>query len=125
MKGRSGRPTDYTDELLNKAHEYLAHCPDVVHTVVGLCLYIGIAKSTCYRWIEEGNETFKDIVDEVSELQEQKLVSGGLKNEYNASITKLMLTKHGYTDKVETDITTKGQSVNTWVVNPVTTNKNG
>ena len=119
------RPTDYTQELLDRADDYLNNCPDVVHTVVGLCLHIGIAKSTCYRWIEEGNEEFKDIVDEVIEKQEKKLIGGGLTNEYNASITKLMLTKHGYNDKVDTDITTKGQSVNTWTINPVTTNKDG
>ena len=119
------RPTDYTEELLKNAYDYLDNCPDVVHTVVGLCLHIGIAKSTCYRWIEEGNTEFKDIVDTVSSLQEQKLVTNGLTNEFNASITKLMLTKHGYTDKVETDITTKGQSINTWTINPVTTDKNG
>jgi hypothetical protein len=34
-----------------------------------------------------------------------------------------MLTKHGYTDKVETDITTKGKQINTWTITPVTTNK--
>lgn len=119
------RPTDYTQELLDKANDYLNNCPDALHTVVGLCLHIGIAKSTCYRWIEEGNDTFKDIVDTVSEYQERKLVINGLTNEFNASITKLMLTKHGYTDKVETDVTSKGQQLNTWSVVPVTTNKDG
>lgn len=119
------RPTDYTEELLQKAEEYINSCPDVVPSVVGLCLHIGIAKSTCYRWIEEGNDEFKDIVDTVSSQQEQKLVTNGLTNEFNASITKLMLTKHGYTDKTETDVTTKGKSINTWTVNPVTTDKNG
>ena len=119
------RPTDYTPELLEKAQDYIDECPDVVHSVVGLCLHIGIAKSTCYRWIEEGNEVFKDIVDNVSALQEKKLVSNGLTNDFNASITKLMLTKHGYTDKVETDITTKGKQINTWNVLPVTNNKDG
>lgn len=119
------RPTDYTSELLDRAEDYLENCPDVVHTVVGLCLHIGIAKSTCYRWIEEGKLEFKDIVDTVADLQEKKLVTNGLTNEFNASITKLLLTKHGYTDKVETDITTKGKSINTWTINPVTTDKNG
>ncbi len=118
-----GRPTDYNDELLQNAQDYIDNCPDVVHSVVGLCLHIGIAKSTCYRWIEEGNAQFKDIVDTVSALQEQKLVCNGLTNDFNASITKLMLTKHGYTDKVETDVTTGGKALNTWVINPVTTNK--
>ena len=96
-----GRPSDYTEELLAKANEYINDCPDVVHTVVGLCLYIGIAKSTAYRWAEEDNEEFKDILDYVNSLQEKKLISNGLTNEFNSAITKMMLTKHGYTDKVE------------------------
>jgi len=119
------RPTDYTQELLDKADDYIENCPDTVPTVVGLCLHIGIAKSTAYRWVEEGNEEFKDILDIVSSKQERQLISGGLTNEFNSAITKMMLTKHGYTDKTETDITSKGQQLNTWVVSPVTTNKNG
>ena len=95
------RPTDYTEELLVKANKYIDECPDVVHTVVGLCLFIGIAKSTAYRWAEEDNKEFKDILDYVNALQEKKLVSNGLTNAFNSAITKMMLTKHGYSDKVE------------------------
>ncbi len=109
------RPTDYTDELLDKAKDYLLNCPDVVHTVVGLCLHIGIAKSTCYRWIEEEKLEFKDIVDTVADLQERKLLSNGLTNEFNASITKLLLTKHGYTDKVENTNTNIEMSHEEWL----------
>jgi hypothetical protein len=58
-----------------------------------------------------------------SAKQERQLISGGLTNEFNSAITKMMLTKHGYTDKTETDITTKGKQINTWVINPVTTSK--
>jgi hypothetical protein len=37
--------------------------------------------------------------------QEKMLANGGILNEYNASITKLLLTKHGYSEKTETAIT--------------------
>ena len=119
------RPTDYTEELIKKALDYIESCPDVVPSVVGLCLHVGIGKTTAYRWIEEGKEEFRDILDFVNNKQEQRLLSGGLTNEFNSAITKMMLTKHGYTDKTETDITTKGKSINTWTVNPVTTSKDG
>lgn len=95
------RPTKHTEELMNKAKEYTEDCPDVVPTVVGLCLYIGIAKATAYRWAAEENEGFKDILDFVGEQQEKKLIISGLTNEFNSAITKMMLTKHGYADKVE------------------------
>ncbi|WP_372857639.1 terminase small subunit [Pseudoalteromonas sp.] len=119
----AGRPTDYKDELLTTAKEYIDSCPDIVPSVVGLCLHIGIAKSTAYRWADEGKEEFKDILELVNNQQERRLLSGGLTNDFNSAITKMMLTKHGYTDKTETDITTKGKTINTWTITPVTTNK--
>jgi hypothetical protein len=117
------RPTSYTVDILAKAEDYIENCPDIIPTVVGLCLHIGIAKSTAYDWAIDENKEFSDILAYVGELQEKKLIVGGLTNEFNSAITKMMLTKHGYTDKTETDITTKGKSINTWTVNPVTTSK--
>jgi hypothetical protein len=122
---RVGRPTDYTEELLSKAHGYMDDCPDIVPTIVGLCLHTGIAKATAYRWAEEGNEVFKDILSTVNEMQERKLITSGLTNEFNSAITKMMLTKHGYSDKQEVDHTSRGKSLNTWVINPVTTSRDG
>jgi len=119
------RPTKHTQELMDKAKDYTEDCPDIVPTVVGLCLHIGIAKATAYRWAAEENEAFKDILDFVGEQQERKLITSGLTNEFNSAITKMMLTKHGYADKVDSDITTGGKPVNNWTVTPVTTNKGG
>ena len=42
------------------------------------------------------------------------LIAKGLKGEFNASITKLMLTKHGYTDKQ--DVTTGGKELPTPII---------
>lgn len=122
----AGRPTDYTDDMLKLAREYIDDCPDKVPMVVGLCKYISRAKSTVYRWAkEEGKEEFKDILEEIEENQHIELINGGLDNIFNSAITKMMLTKHGYSDKVEQDITSGGKPINSWVVNPVTTDKNG
>jgi hypothetical protein len=123
MTKRIGRPTLLTDELISKAYDYIESCPDVVPSVVGLCVYIGVAKTTIYRWIEENCVEFKDILGAISELQELKLISGGLGGEFNSTITKMMMTKHGYSDKLETDVTSNGKTLNNWSVNPVTTSK--
>jgi hypothetical protein len=40
--------------------------------------------------------------------QERELLNGSLKGDYNATISKLMLTKHGYSDKVESEISGPG-----------------
>jgi hypothetical protein len=125
MANRVGRPTLLTDELISKAYRYIEECPDIVPSVVGLCVCIGVAKTTIYRWIEEDCLEFKDILGAISELQELKLITGGLTSEFNPTITKMMMTKHGYSDKLETDVTSNGKTLNNWSVNPVTTSKDG
>ena len=102
---KAGRPTNYTEDLLELAESYLISNSDAVPTVVGLCLFIGIAKATAYRWADEGKARFKDILDEVMENQEHQLVNKGLMNEINPVITKMMMAKHGYHDAVKSDIT--------------------
>jgi hypothetical protein len=125
MANPVGRPTLKTDDLVSKAYQYVNECPDIVPSVVGLCVHIGVAKTTIYRWIEEDCLEFKDILGAISELQELKLITGGLSSEFNSTITKMMMTKHGYSDKLETDVTSNGKTLNNWSVNPVTTSKDG
>ena len=47
----------------------------------------------------------------MEETQERSLVRGGLEGKYNPAITKMMLTKHGYSDKVEQDLTSSDGSM--------------
>lgn len=103
--GKPGRPTKYCDALLEAAEAYLENyeaAGDLVPSVVGLALAIGIDKSTCYEWAKhEDKARFSDILTRVEAIQEQQLLRGGLGNEFNPAITKMMLTKHGYSDKIE------------------------
>lgn len=111
----AGRPTEYTEQILDLAEEYLAtyeELGEVVPTIVGLCRHIGRARSTVYDWAEHKDKPeFSDIVTRVSELQELVLVNGGLRNELNPQITKTMMARHGYSDKQEIDHTTKGDKM--------------
>ena len=99
------RPSKYTPEMLARAREYIEvyeKLDEVMPSIAGLSVYLKIARETIYAWsAEEGKGEFSDIVTELLSKQELKLSNGGLKGELNASITKLMLTKHGYSDKVE------------------------
>lgn len=101
------RPSKWSEELEALALDYIDNWDktgkDVVPSVVGLCAYINVAKSTIYKWADENKGNFSDIVSQINESQEQFLVGGGLKGDYNASIAKLMLIKHGYHDKVVQD----------------------
>lgn len=101
------RPTDYNEELLEKAKRYLLsidkdskQCP----TVEGLAKYIGISRQTVYVWAEEKPE-FSDILQEVQEAQAEMLIQNGLTNQYNSTMAKMMLSKHGYVEKTEREDT--------------------
>ena len=103
----AGRPTKLTPELMAKAKEYVEGgflAKELVPTIAGLTLHIDVRRSTVYEWAKS-NEQFSDIVDKVMVFQEQELIRGSLGGALNASIAKLLLTKHGYSDKQETALT--------------------
>ena len=105
MKNPGGRPKELNDAIIKKAEEYVNGgyaADELVPTIVGLALYIDKRRQTIYEWAKE-NPKFSDIVGKVLEKQERGLLKGGLQGDYNASISKLMLTKHGYSDKVESE----------------------
>jgi DNA-binding phage protein len=112
------RPTDYNPEILASALNYLENFKelgDVVPTVAGMACEIGISRETIYAWAkDETKPEFSDILMRVMEKQERNLVNGGLAGGFNPAVTKMMLTKHGYSDKseVEQSVTVhEGQSL--------------
>ena len=99
------RPTKYTPELLEAAREYLVSYAEHEHafpSAVGLADVLEISESTLYAWAkEEGKEEFSDILDAVSRKQQLVAWNKGLKGEYNANLVKLLLGKHGFSEKVD------------------------
>ena len=68
----------------------------------GLARVIGISRQTIYSWSEEaGKKPFSDILEQIQEEQMRVLVNKGLSGEFNSNITKLVLGKHGLSDKKE------------------------
>lgn len=63
-----------------------------------------------YDWGNRSSE-FMHILDGIAVTQENILVNNGLTGAFNAPVTKMMLTKHGYSDKIEQDVTSNGQTV--------------
>ncbi|HEY3385795.1 MAG TPA: terminase small subunit [Saprospiraceae bacterium] len=138
----AGRPTDYSDDIIVKANEYLNSCKDDLENVVsqesdkytmykqvlkvklpsieGLALYIGIHRSTVYDWQKKYIE-FSDIIERLLQQQAEALVNNGLSGNYNPTIAKVLLTKHGYTDKQEIDQKTEhsGSIDITWQEPPI------
>lgn len=100
------RPTNYTPEIIAKANEYkniLRPTDDeVIPSIEGLALYIDIARSTIYDWIsQEDKQEFSDIVSKILEDQAKTLINKGLTGKFNQSITKVMMSKHGYREGIE------------------------
>lgn len=110
-----GRPSGLTPELIEKAKDYLldgySDFGNIVPSVAGLGCYLGIGRSTIYEYKALSKE-FADTLDAILMKQEMLLINGGLNQTFSGTITKLMLANHGYSEKVETDITTNGESIN-------------
>jgi len=111
----TGRPRTYKPDMVEKARRYIANHEDFddpVPTVAGLACVLGVVRDTCYQWAkDEDKPEFSDILSELAQKQERCLVRGGLMSEYNSAIAKMMLTKHGYSDRVDSDVTTNGKDM--------------
>mgnify|MGYP003423733476 FL=1 len=133
-KHPGGRPTDYSEEMLVKAREYIDYCQDIeieddleiqghggalkrknksvvrLPTKGGLARHLGVSRDTLYEW-SNVHEKFSDIMEELGAEQEDRLINNGLSGDYNPTIAKVLLTKHGYHEKQEIDHTTKGEKI--------------
>lgn len=119
-----GRPLEYNENILVKAKEYLASCIDEDKQVVkqvntekgyemydnklvvkvptkgGLAVHLGVARETLYAWAEKYPE-FSDIMEQLGAIQEERLINNGLSGDYNPTIAKVLLTKHGYREGID------------------------
>lgn len=105
------RPTKYNKEMLKKAEEYLVSCVDTYNpatkkvevnfpTGEGLALHLEVSRSTLYEWSDKHDE-FSDILEAINQQQVKRLIEKGLSGDYNSTIAKLVLAKHGYSEKQE------------------------
>jgi hypothetical protein len=96
-----GRPVEWSEDIEAQAYDYIENydlAGDTIPSVVGLCRVINRARSTVYKWAEEPDKRFSDILRKIHEFQEHALINKGLNGDFNSTITKLILTKHGYSD---------------------------
>jgi len=107
-KHPGGAPSTYDQDLIDKAEDYLENFNDyeqLVPTIAGLALHIGKSRETVYEWSKKDDRPeFSDILCQLMAKQEILLVNKGLSGEFNSAIDKMMLTKHGYSDKQEVDV---------------------
>ena len=100
-------PSKYTEDRLQKARDYIESIPvgAVVHSRVGMARAMGVHETTLQEWKKEADKPeISLLLQEVVDMQHDELLNNGLSGAYNSTITKLMLTKHGYHDKSESDV---------------------
>lgn len=105
-----GRPTTYSEQVVQQARDYIENYDKEPHnhafpSVVGLCSAINRPKSTIYDWSKDPSKEFSDILATIHEKQELVTFNKAMTGEYNATIAKLLLGKHGYHDKQDTNTT--------------------
>jgi hypothetical protein len=96
-----GRPKTLTGEVKQHAQDYIDNFDSYGHaipSVVGLCSVINRSRQTLYNWANTDDD-FLDILEAINERQELVTLNKSITGEYNATIAKLLLGKHGYSDK--------------------------
>ena len=106
-----GRPTLYTDELNQAAKDYVdGGWEEEDHpfpSIVGMAVVLNVAKSTLYTWAEDERGEVSDTLDKCQDFQEVKVLHGSIRNEFNPTISKLVLANFGYHDKQDNTLSGK------------------
>lgn len=110
-----GAPTKLTPELVERAEQYVIDGftdeGEMVPSIAGLACYLGISKNSVYKYGELDSD-FLNTLEAIEVKQEKLLVNNGLAGKYNSTITKLMMSNHGYKESNKTELTGKdGQAL--------------
>jgi hypothetical protein len=114
------RPTDYKEEYIKAADEYLSSQQDYfdedlkkiqvqLPTIEGFAGYLDVNKTTLYEW-EKIHPEFSNALTKIRVEQQKRLLNKGLSGDYNSTIAKLILSSnHGMAERTQADITTGGE----------------
>lgn len=105
----------YTNKDLKDALYYYENYEllgDVIPQIAGLAIHLGRCVNTIKNWSKvKGNEAFLTVVEKIDTNQERCLINGSLKGNLNPTISKLILSNHGYNDKQEIEQTTTHKGI--------------
>ena len=100
-----GRKSHFNDEMIEKAEDYInggyKELNTVIPSIIGLSEWLGVGKSTLYDWNKKKDHPISDILERCLNRQHEILITNGLTGDFNSNITKLVLGKHGYSDRSE------------------------
>lgn len=111
----AGRPTKYTPELIEDARAYVDGgwevAGDKVPSIAGMACELGVSRESLRLWAADETKEFFGILEQLDAKQERALLAGGLSGDFSGPISKLMLHRHGYSDKIEQDHTSRDGSM--------------
>lgn len=123
-----GRESKYTEYILKAARAYVESREDEyendlsalskkgteifkrrlisrIPSIERMAYTLNINKETFYEW-EKIYPEFSDVMKDLRDKQAAMLIENGLSGVYNSTISKLILTKHGYRDSIESTVRT-------------------
>lgn len=121
---KAGRKSLYTPDVQDTADAYVSggfeEYGDMVPSIAGLSSALKVNRNTLYDWAKV-HDQFKDTMEDLKSAQERLALNGGLGNKMNATIVKLLLANHGYSDKQGIEHTGAGGGPiqTAWIVQPV------
>lgn len=133
---KTGRPSPFGPKILTSSREYIESCKDgyfpqlveehmpikkggksrkifkmvyrvQLPSIEGLSVHLGVSRDTIYEW-ERLYPVFSDILDDLRAKQGLALINNSLSGNYSSPIAKVLLSKHGYVEKTETETKLKG-----------------
>lgn len=107
-----GRKTQLTPELIETTRAFVddgwRDQPNKAFpSLQGLALHLGVHTTTVHMWrrLNPAEQPltvdFADLCERLLQIQHEICIGEAMLNRYNANIAKLLLGKHGYTDKQE------------------------
>ena len=119
MTHAGGRPTAYSEEMITKTKEYIATTSNLP-TIQELATILRVNQDTLFEWAKHYKE-FSESLSELKSVQATELINKGLRNQYNSTIAKLILSaNHGMREK--SDITTNDKDLPTPILPGIKTN---
>ena len=98
------RPTEYSDELLERAEFYIdegyKEQGDAIPSIVGMSRYVERSRRSLYNYGTDHPE-FLHTLERCNDEQLRVTMNGGINGEFNATIAKLVMANHGFSDKVD------------------------
>jgi hypothetical protein len=101
-----GRPTKYDKAMVKHVVDYAnggyIACGDAIPSRAGIACEMQVSLNSLKNWEREYPE-FLSALAHLDAMQHRVTLSGGISNAMNATICKLVLANHGYSDKVQQD----------------------